>query len=85
MVSDTILFLFCGHVSNGNAHNKDDAQLNESQTYFSIHRSLNRGTDNPIILSLPRVGRKLFCEGNKRESRVHLRPANDPNSLLDAE
>ena len=30
MVSDTILFLFCGHVSNGNAHNKDEAQRNES-------------------------------------------------------
>jgi len=24
MVSDTIIFLFCGHVSNGNAHNKDE-------------------------------------------------------------
>ena len=83
MVSDTILFLFRGHVSNGNAHNKDEAQRNESLTYFSIYRSLNRGTDNPIVL--PRGGRKLFCEGNKRESRDHLRPANDPNSLLDAE
>ena len=30
MVSDTILFLFYGHVSNSNAHNKDEAQRNES-------------------------------------------------------
>ena len=30
MVSATILFLFYGHVSNGNAHNKDEAQRNES-------------------------------------------------------
>ena len=30
MVSATILFLLYGHVSNGNAHNKDEAQWNES-------------------------------------------------------
>ena len=30
MVSDTILFLFYGHVSSGNAHKKDEAQRNES-------------------------------------------------------
>ena len=30
MVSDTIHFLFCGHVSNGNAHNNDEAHRNES-------------------------------------------------------
>ena len=30
MVSDKILFLFYGHVSNGNANKKDEAQRNES-------------------------------------------------------
>lgn len=86
MVSEyTILFLFRGYVSNGHVHNKDEVQRNESLTYFFMYWSLNRGNDNPIILSLPRGGRKLFCEGNKRESRVHLRPPNNPNSLLDAE